>query len=77
MVATLCFDSADCFSERIRPTLASRKNNLPSVSFTDVRFSFEMSVSLIIFISMPWVSYPFLKLSKSDISENIERDLIS
>ena len=26
---------------------------------------------------MPWVSYPFLKLSKSDISENVERDLIS
>ena len=26
---------------------------------------------------MPSVSYPFLKLSKSDISENVERDLIS
>jgi hypothetical protein len=26
---------------------------------------------------MPWVSYPFLMLSKSDISENVERDLIS
>ena len=26
---------------------------------------------------MPWVSYPFLKLSKTDISENVERDLIS
>ena len=64
-------------TERIRPTLASRKNNRPCVSFADVRFSFEISVSLILFISMPWVSYPFLKLSKSDISENVERDLIS
>ncbi len=26
---------------------------------------------------MPSVSYSFLKLSKSDISENVERDLIS
>ena len=26
---------------------------------------------------MPWVSYPFLKLSRDDISENVERDLIS
>ena len=64
-------------TERIRPTLASRKNNRPCVSFADVCVSFEISVSLILFISMPWVSYPFLKLSKSDISENVERDLIS
>ena len=29
------------FTERIRPTLASRKNNRPFVSFADVRFRFE------------------------------------
>ena len=29
--------------------------------------SFEISFSLILFISLPWLSYPFLKLSKSDL----------
>ena len=57
-------------TERIRPKLASRKNNRPSVSFVDVRFSFEIWVSLILFISTAWVSYLFLKLSKTEISEN-------
>src|SRR6476619_5302669 len=57
-------------TERIRPKLASRKNNRPSVSFVDVRFSFEIWVSLILFISTAWVTYLFLKLSKTEISEN-------